>query len=154
MFAPGRNTRGREGDTAEDCGRKDGHTVRRSLVSVVLSFFLNDKTQILCTLLTTPCTLLNICSGGFSKPSFKDILWIQMFLWPWYLLQYIAFQVRWFYKFTLMVSDCFVAFCFVLALARVYIVVSLLFPRPLTLYSYPYFVLVPLLFVCSELRQW
>lgn len=40
-------------------------------------------------------------TGGHSKPSYKDILWIQMALFPYYLVQLIIFYLRWFYKFSI-----------------------------------------------------
>lgn len=40
--------------------------------------------------------------GGHSKPTWKDVLWVQMILFPWIVLQWIYFYARWFYKFVLL----------------------------------------------------
>lgn len=37
--------------------------------------------------------------GGYSKPNIKDILWIQLILSPYYLVQYIIWFGRWVWKF-------------------------------------------------------
>ncbi|UXI18244.1 hypothetical protein NH340_JMT04187 [Sarcoptes scabiei] len=39
--------------------------------------------------------------GVYSKPTYKDILWIQLFLLPWFLIQYILWYARWIYKFNI-----------------------------------------------------
>lgn len=39
--------------------------------------------------------------GGFSKPQITDVLWIQLVLSPYYLLRYLAWYVRWIWKFTI-----------------------------------------------------
>lgn len=40
-----------------------------------------------------------IFRGGYSKPNIKDILWIQLILSPYYLVQYIIWFGRWVWKF-------------------------------------------------------
>ncbi|KAH7640607.1 dnaj domain containing protein [Dermatophagoides farinae] len=37
--------------------------------------------------------------GAYSKPSYKDILWVQLFLIPVFIAQYIYWHARWIYKF-------------------------------------------------------
>ncbi|XP_072045758.1 dnaJ homolog subfamily C member 25-like [Amphiura filiformis] len=37
--------------------------------------------------------------GGYSKPKITDILWIQLVLSPWFLVQYILWHLRWIWKF-------------------------------------------------------
>ncbi|XP_027198836.2 dnaJ homolog subfamily C member 25 homolog [Dermatophagoides pteronyssinus] len=37
--------------------------------------------------------------GAYSKPSYKDILWVQLFLIPVFIVQYIYWYARWIYKF-------------------------------------------------------
>ncbi|XP_061166846.1 dnaJ homolog subfamily C member 25 homolog isoform X1 [Saccostrea echinata] len=37
--------------------------------------------------------------GGYSKPNIKDVLWIQLILSPYYLVQYIIWWCRWAWKF-------------------------------------------------------
>ncbi|CAB4021787.1 dnaJ homolog subfamily C member 25 homolog [Paramuricea clavata] len=39
--------------------------------------------------------------GGYSRPSLLQVLWIQIIFSPYYLVQYIIFSVRWFWKFTI-----------------------------------------------------
>ena len=40
--------------------------------------------------------------GGYSRPSVRDVLWIQLILLPYTICIWIAFYVRWFVKFTLL----------------------------------------------------
>lgn len=40
--------------------------------------------------------------GGYSKPSYKDMLWVQLILLPWTVIQYIIWFVRWTWKFTIL----------------------------------------------------
>lgn len=44
-------------------------------------------------------------TGGHSKPSYKDVLWVQMILFPYYVLQWIIFYLRWFYKFVILKKE-------------------------------------------------
>lgn len=37
--------------------------------------------------------------GGYSKPDIKDILWIQLILSPYYLVQYLIWFARWVWRF-------------------------------------------------------
>lgn len=37
--------------------------------------------------------------GGYSKPDIKDILWIQLILSPYYLVQYLIWFTRWVWRF-------------------------------------------------------
>jgi len=42
------------------------------------------------------------CSrGGYEKPTVYDILWVQLTLSPYYLVCYIAWFLRWIWKFTI-----------------------------------------------------
>lgn len=37
--------------------------------------------------------------GAYSKPSWKDVLWVQLFYLPIIIFNWIYFYIRWFYKF-------------------------------------------------------
>lgn len=43
--------------------------------------------------------------GGYSKPTYRDVLWIQLFLMPITIFQWIVFHVRWFIKFGILKED-------------------------------------------------
>lgn len=40
--------------------------------------------------------------GAYSKPTYRDILWIQLLIFPYTLVQWIFFYIRWFVKFSLL----------------------------------------------------
>ena len=45
-------------------------------------------------------TIFEICfRGGYRKPNYTDVLWIQLALSPYYLGQYICWYIRWIWKF-------------------------------------------------------
>ncbi|XP_077978527.1 dnaJ homolog subfamily C member 25-like isoform X2 [Glandiceps talaboti] len=39
--------------------------------------------------------------GGYSKPKVTDVLWVQLIVWPYYLIQYIIWYARWIWKFNI-----------------------------------------------------
>ncbi|CAG5121775.1 unnamed protein product [Candidula unifasciata] len=39
--------------------------------------------------------------GGYQKPQITDVLWVQLVLFPYHILKYIAWWVRWVWKFTI-----------------------------------------------------
>ncbi|WAR02776.1 DJC25-like protein [Mya arenaria] len=39
--------------------------------------------------------------GGYRKPTYQDVLWIQLVFFPYYLLAYIHWYARWIWKFTI-----------------------------------------------------
>ncbi|KAL7637178.1 UNVERIFIED_CONTAM: hypothetical protein RMT77_011890 [Armadillidium vulgare] len=39
--------------------------------------------------------------GVYAKPTYKDILWVQLFLLPYWLFQYVSWYIRWIWKFWL-----------------------------------------------------
>ncbi|XP_028394016.1 dnaJ homolog subfamily C member 25 homolog [Dendronephthya gigantea] len=39
--------------------------------------------------------------GGYSRPSLLQVLWVQIIFSPYYLVLYIIFKLRWFWKFTI-----------------------------------------------------
>lgn len=43
--------------------------------------------------------------GGYSKPVITDTLWIQLICLPYTILKYIYWNIRWFWKFTLLKHD-------------------------------------------------
>ncbi|XP_040580232.1 dnaJ homolog subfamily C member 25 homolog [Lepeophtheirus salmonis] len=43
--------------------------------------------------------------GGYSKPNYTDILWVQLIILPVTIYQWIYFYVRWFWKFTIKGED-------------------------------------------------
>lgn len=43
--------------------------------------------------------------GSYSKPTYKDVLWIQLILLPYTICLWIFFYVRWFFKFTLLKEE-------------------------------------------------
>ena len=43
--------------------------------------------------------------GGYSKPTYQDLLWVQLILAPYYVLSYILWLIRWIFKFTLMKQE-------------------------------------------------
>lgn len=40
--------------------------------------------------------------GSYSKPTYKDILWVQLVLFPFKIMHYIYFHINWFYKYVLL----------------------------------------------------
>ena len=43
--------------------------------------------------------------GGYSKPTYQDLLWVQLILAPYYILSYIVWLIRWICKFTVMKQE-------------------------------------------------
>jgi len=43
--------------------------------------------------------------GGYSKPSVRDILWIQLLMSPYYLVLYLAWAVRWVWRFWILKQE-------------------------------------------------
>ncbi|KAK8752986.1 hypothetical protein OTU49_001818, partial [Cherax quadricarinatus] len=43
--------------------------------------------------------------GVYAKPTYKDILWIQLVFLPYWILQYISWYIRWVWKFWIMKED-------------------------------------------------
>lgn len=43
--------------------------------------------------------------GGYSKPTYRDVLWVQLVFLPLTIYEYVKFYVRWFYKFVLMKEE-------------------------------------------------
>lgn len=43
--------------------------------------------------------------GGYSQPTVYDVLWVQLFLLPYYIYQYLFWKVRWIIKFDLSKND-------------------------------------------------
>ena len=43
--------------------------------------------------------------GGYSKPTYQDLLWVQLLLAPYYILSYIVWLIRWICKFTVMKQE-------------------------------------------------
>ena len=43
--------------------------------------------------------------GGYSKPTYQDLLWVQLLLAPYYILCYIVWLIRWICKFTVMKQE-------------------------------------------------
>ncbi|XP_070565038.1 dnaJ homolog subfamily C member 25 homolog [Ptychodera flava] len=39
--------------------------------------------------------------GGYSKPKITDVLWIQLIVWPYYLVEYIFWYAKWVWKFNI-----------------------------------------------------
>ena len=48
---------------------------------------------------------VSVGSGGYSKPSYCDVLWVQLFLSPFYLGQYVCWYLRWIWKFWIMKEE-------------------------------------------------
>ena len=51
----------------------------------------------------TFCLFVSICMyrGGYSKPSYMDVLWIQLVFFPYYTVMYVNWYIRWIWKFTI-----------------------------------------------------
>lgn len=43
--------------------------------------------------------------GGYSKPTYQDLLWVQLLLAPYYILSYNVWLIRWIFKFTVMKQE-------------------------------------------------
>ncbi|CAK8689649.1 dnaJ homolog subfamily C member 25-like [Clavelina lepadiformis] len=43
--------------------------------------------------------------GGYQKPQYTDVLWMQLFLFPYYLFKFMSFHSLWIYNYTLMKKD-------------------------------------------------
>ena len=43
--------------------------------------------------------------GGYSKPTYQDLLWVQLLLAPYYILSYNVWLTRWIFKFTVMKQE-------------------------------------------------
>ena len=39
--------------------------------------------------------------GGYAKPSWTDILWVQIIILPWTLYNYVRWYINWIYRFTI-----------------------------------------------------
>lgn len=39
--------------------------------------------------------------GGYRKPTYTDVLWVQLVFFPYYLVMYIKWYIRWLWKFTI-----------------------------------------------------
>lgn len=43
--------------------------------------------------------------GSYSKPTYRDVLWVQLVVFPYTLVIWIYFYIRWFFKFTLLKEE-------------------------------------------------
>ena len=65
-----------------------------------------DSSNYICVLVifgNTFCLFVSTCMyrGGYSKPSYMDVLWIQLVFFPYYTVMYVNWYIRWIWKFTI-----------------------------------------------------
>lgn len=43
--------------------------------------------------------------GAYQKPTYYDVLWVQLFMLPYTIYMFVKFYVRWFFRFTMMKEE-------------------------------------------------